>query len=600
MGLPGSLCHDAPHFWSSHRFLLMNRLLASLTALVLLGGCQSLPQPDGSPQVEKAKPAPAKSEPQSPPQNVRPFSEESLYTLLVAELAGQRNRFDIALAGYVQQAQATRDPGVAERAFRIAEYLGADQAALDSVIIWANAAPDNLDAQRAAAIQLARSGRYDESMAYMEKVLQGHGDTHFDFLALSAAESDAETRAGLLQSFDRLLAKSPDNGQLLFGKALLLQQDNQSEAALELLEQHPASERDVAPMLLRARLLQSLSRTDEALPLLEKGLRQHPDDKRLRLTYARLLVEEDRLDEAKEEFADLVRQFPEDDDLRLSMALVCLEAKAWDEAAVYLKELIERDSHADAAHFHLGRIYEERKDPQSALIEYVLVGPGNYYLPAQQRQTEILLDSGRDEEATANLAQSRSNQPDFALQLYLVEAEALSNRQRHERAWRVVEQALRQFPEDLNLLYTRAMLAEKRGNLAQLEQDLRFIIEREPDNAMALNALGYTLADRTTRYEEARSLIEQAHELNPDDPAILDSLGWVNFRLGDLDEAERLLRQAAERMPDQEIAAHLGEVLWTRGKRSEAREVWSKALKEAPDSPILRRTLQRLTGSETL
>lgn len=574
----------------------MNRLFASLTALVLLGGCQSISQPDGSQPTQEAMPAPVKVE--SPSPKVRDFSEESLYTLLVAELAGQRNRFDISLAGYVQQARETHDPGVAERAFRIAEYLGADQAALETVLIWADSAPSNLDAQRAAAVQLARNGRYDESMRYMERVLQAQGDTHFDFLALAAAESDPETRAGLLQSFDRLLAKSPDNGQLLFGKALLLQQDNQPQAALQLLEKHPASEREIAPLLLRARLLQSLSRTDEALPLLRKGIRQHPDDKRLRLTYARLLVEQGKIGDAKSEFAGLVQQFPEDDELRLSMALVCMEDKDWDEAAVYLQELIERGSYVDAAHFHLGRVYEERKDPQSALIEYLLVAPGNYFLPAQQRQSEILLDSGHSAEASANLAKARANHPDFALQLYLIEAEALSNRQQQDRAWQVIEQALQQFPDDLNLLYTRAMLAEKRSDLSQLERDLRFILQREPDNAMALNALGYTLADRTTRYDEARTLIEQAYQINPNDPAILDSLGWVNYRQGNLREAERLLRQALERLPDQEVAAHLGEVLWAQGKQREARQVWSKALKENPDSPTVRSTQQRLTGSE--
>ncbi|ACO80281.1 hypothetical protein AvCA_41490 [Azotobacter vinelandii CA] len=519
--------------------------------------------------------------------------------MLVGELAGQRNRFDIALENYAVQAQATQDPGIAERAFRIAEYLGADQNALDSALIWADNAPADLDAQRAAAVQLARNGRYDDSMRYMERVLQAQGDTHFDFLALAAAESDPETRAGLLQSFDRLLAKSPENGQLLFGKALLLQQDNQPEAALELLEKHPASEHEIAPLLLRVRLLQGLGRSDEANALLKKGMREYPDDKRLRLTYARLLVEQGRLDDAKDEFVTLVRQFPEDDDLRLSLALVCLEAKDWDEAVLYLEELIERGSYVDAAHYQMGRVYEEREDPESALIEYALVGPGNHYLPAQLRQTEILFERGRPEEASARLAQARENQPDYALQLYLVEAEALTNRERLDEAWQVIERALRHFPDDLNLLYTRAMLAEKRNDLTQLERDLRFIIAREPDNAMALNALGYTLADRTTRYAEAKALIEQAHQLNPDDPSILDSLGWVNYRLGQLGEAERLLRQAAERISDHEIAAHLGEVLWTRGKQREARKVWAKALEEQPDSAILRSTLLRLTGSET-
>lgn len=574
----------------------MKKLLA-LSALLFLGGCQSIMQstPDSSPPVEEAT-----------PQAIEPdvseygsFSSDTLYALLVAELAGQRNRFDIALGNYVQQANATQDAGVAERGFRIAEYLGAEQAALDTAMIWASNAPNNLDAQRAAAVQLARAGRYEQSMEYMEKVLQGQGDTHFDFLALSAAETDPDTRTGLLKSFDQLLAKHPDNPQLQFGKAVLLQQDGRPEEALALLEAQSAGEQEVPSILLQARLLQILERGKEALPLLEKSLRRHPEDKRLRLTYARLLVEQDRLDEAMGEFATLVQQYPGDDDLRFSMALVCLEAEAWREAIVYLEELIARGSHRDAAHFNLGRAYRELNQPEQALSAFAKVGPGNEYLPAKLMQAELLFALDRNEEASRLLADARDEQPDYAIQLYLIEIEALSGQQRVDAAWQLTEQALQQFPDDLNLLYTRAMLAEKRGDLAQLEQDLRFIIERESDNAMAINALGYTLADRTDRYEEALVLIEQAYRLNPDDAAILDSLGWVNYRLGNLEEAETQLRNALERFADHEVAAHLGEVLWASGKQREARAIWSEALKQQPDSQILRDTIKRLTGSET-
>ena len=589
------MCHDAQTAGKSP-ISYMNRSSALLLALVLLSGCQVLAptSPDDSSAAEDVTSVPEK------PTVYSSFSEETLYSLLSAELAGQRNRLDIALDNYVTQAINTQDPGISERAFRIAEYLGADQAALDTSLIWVRNAPDDIEAQRAAAIQLARNGRYDESLVYMEKVLQAKGDTHFDFLALSAVETDAETRAGLQKSFDSLLAKHPDNGQLIFGKALLMQQDGDAEGALKLLEKNPPQNGEVAPILLRARLLQSLNRGDEALPLLKRSIRQYPDDKRLGLTYARTLVEQNRMAEAKVQFASLVEQYPEDDELRFSLALVCLEGKSWDEAEGYLQELLERDSHVDSAHLNLGRIAEERNDPEGALIEYALVGPGNEYLPAQLRQADILVSHGRGAEASKKLAAARGEQPDYAIQLYLIEAETLAANNQTERAWSTLQQALKQYPDDMNLLYSRAMLAEKRNDLEQMERDLRAIIKREPDNAMALNALGYTLSDRTTRYAEAKTLIQQAYDLSPDDPAVLDSLGWVNFRLGNLDEAERLLRQALERFPDQEVAAHLGEVLWANGKQREAKKIWGTFLKENPDSPILRKTILRLTGSETL
>lgn len=575
----------------------MNRSYALLLAFALLQGCQSL-----VPHKSEEQPAVAEADkPEAkPPVVYGSFKPDTLYSLLVAELAGQRNRFDIALANYVDQAQKTQDPGVSERAYRIAEYLGADEPALDTALIWARNDPQNLDAQRAAAIQLARAGRYDDSMAYMEKVLQGQGDTHFDFLALSAAETDQATRDGLLKSFDRLLVKYPDNGQLVFGKALLLNQDDKTEQALDLLEQHPPRNGEIAPILLRARLLQTLERGDEALPLLRTAIRDNPEDKRLRITYARTLVEQNHISEAKAEFENLLQQYPDDDELRYSLALVSMENKDWDEAEGYLQEMVERDSNVDAAHLNLGRIREERNLPAAALREYALVGPGPDYLPAQLRQADILIANGRSAEASRHLAEAREAQPDYAIQLYLIEAETLGNNGQEDQADQVLQQAIKRYPDDLNLLYTRAMLAEKRDDIVQMEQDLRAIITREPENAMALNALGYTLADRTTRYGEAKVLIEKASQITPDDPAVLDSLGWVNYRLGHLDEAERLLRLALERLPDPEVAAHLGEVLWANGKRREARQVWAKAFAEQPDNPILRKTVLRLTGSETL
>lgn len=575
----------------------MNRSSALFLALALLGGCQSMATVDTPPAQAQKDPTPV---PEAKPTVYGSFTQDQMFSLLSAELAGQRNRFDIALDNYVTQAVNTQDPAVSERAFRIAEYLGADQAALDTALIWARNDPGNLESQRAAAIQLARAGRYDDSMLYMERVLQGQGDTHFDFLALAAAETDTGTRNGLIKSFDRLLGKYPSNGQLIFGKALLLQQNGESEQSLKLLEDHPPKEGEIAPILLRTRLLQSMGRGDEGLPILEKSIKKYPDDKRLRLTYARMLVEQDRMNDAKTQFANLLQQYPDDDDLRLSLALVCLEARAWDEAAGYLEELVARDAHVDTAHLNLGRIYEERNDLQGALAEYEQVGPGTDFLPAQLRQSDILIGNGNAAEASRRLSEARDEQPEFAIQLYLIEAETLTSNNHAERGWQVLNKALKQYPDDLNLLYTRAMLAEKRDDLKQMETDLRAILAREPENAMALNALGYTLSDRTNRYAEARELIEKAHQLNPDDPAVLDSLGWVNYRLGNLDEAERLLRMALERFPDHEVAAHLGEVLWAKGQQREARKVWAKALEEQPDSPILRSTLLRLTGSEKL
>jgi len=587
MGLPAGLCHDGAK-QVSYPFM---KIFVTLLAGLFLAGCQTLPSAsDGAePDVLEATEA---------PEEYASFTPDTLFALLTAELAGQRGRFDIALANYLREARATRDPAVAERAYRISEYLGAAEASLESARIWADSAPDNVEAQRAAAIQLARAGEFEQSLAHMENILRHQGNPHFDFLALSAAETDPDTRAGLMNSFDQLLTRYPDNAQLLFGKALLLQQEGEPEQALALLDRHALDREEVGALLLRARLPQSLDRGSEALPLLRKGIRRHPDDKRLRLAEARLLVDQRKLPEAHKAFSELLEQHPDDDDLRFSLALVSMEIEDWQSARQLLLELLERDAHRNAALLHLGRVFEELEQPDDALRAYAEIEPSNEYLPALARQSSLLFERQRGAEAASLLREARASYPEYAVQLYLIEAEAWSRHDQPQRATRLIDQALAEFPGDLNLLYSRAMLAEKRGDLAQLERDLRVILEQEPDNAMALNALGYTLADRTNRHQEARALIEQAYHLSPDDAAIIDSLGWVNFRLGNLAEAERLLRLAREKMPDAEISAHLGEVLWARGKQREARKVWAEALKADPESDILRRTVQRLTGSE--
>ncbi|MCL5042532.1 MAG: tetratricopeptide repeat protein, partial [Gammaproteobacteria bacterium] len=224
---------------------------------------------------------------------------------------------------------------------------------------------------------------------------------------------------------------------------------------------------------------------------------------------------------------------------------------------------------------------------------WLAVRDGNEYLPARLRITQALMAEERLDLMAQVLAEARSERPQARMQLYLIEIETLLDRH-PQRAMQRTQQALAEFSDDTNLLYVRALLHDQLGQPLQSEQDLRQILEREPDNAMAMNALGYTLADRNERLDEALELIEHAHALKPDDPAIIDSLGWVHYRLGNLERALEYLQQAWAAFPDQEVAAHLGEVLWQLGRRDEARAVWKQSLDQDPDSPLVRETRQRL------
>lgn len=573
----------------------MNKYFSLISISFILSGCQFLTSDNSVSTIPTETPAAPQSTAVEPSAD---FTTDTLISLLTAEIAGQRDRFDIASDNYSQQAQVTGDPGVAERALRIAEYMGDEQRALSSALIWANAAPDNLEAQRSAAIQLAQAKRYDEAMQRMETVLLANGETQFDFLALSAVRSDQKTRKALLQSFDRLISKQPHNQQLIFSKAILLNQDDRSEEALQLLEAQPKKYTAPAITLLRARLLSQLNRGEEALPLLRSALKKQPNDSRLRIAYARQLIDLNQLEEARAEFIELLQQSPDDDDLRFSLAIINMDLEAWLEAQAYLEDLVDRSSYSDAAQYNLGRVFQELGEVEQALSAYNAVQPGDNYLAAQQRIGTLLLNNQRLSETTTHFDVQRMINADLAIQLYLIEVESLATHDQIDTAWLRINQALKQFNDDPSLLYTRAMIADKRNDITQLEDDLRLIIKRNPDNAMALNALGYTLADRTERLEEARQLIEQAHQLEPNDAAITDSLGWVYYRLGDLVAAERLLREAFNVYPDAEVAAHLGEVLWQQDKHNEARRIWNKALKSQPNNAVLLETMQRLLNKD--
>ena len=275
-----------------------------------------------------------------------------------------------------------------------------------------------------------------------------------------------------------------------------------------------------------------------------------------------------------------------------------MDMGAWLEAQTYLEDLILRGSYLDPAQFNLGRVFQELQQPDNALSAYNAVTFGDNYLAAQQRIALLMISDNKLKDVTTHFDIQRKQYPDVAVQLYLIETENLSNHKKTDSAWLRINQALKLYPGDPSLLYTRAMIADQRNDLVQLEEDLRSIIERDPSNAMALNALGYTLADRTERLDEARVLIEKAHQLEPDDAAITDSLGWLYYRLGDLVAAERLLREALDGYPDAEIAAHLGEVLWQLGKHKEAQRIWNTARKAQPEHVILLETIQRLTHQE--
>jgi len=401
-------------------------------------------------------------------------------------------------------------------------------------------------------------------------------------------------RALIMTVMEKLVAKRQDSPEALFAFARVATILGEYERALELLEQtflHLPDNEAVA--LSYIAVLQRLGRTDEAQRWLEKALaKRKGDDFNLRLTYARLLTDARQYDESRKQFELLARQQPDNADVLFALSLLYLQLDRIDDAEIHLLRMTNRDNRNNEVNYYLGRIAEDRRDFNKAAIWYQGVQTGQSYFDAQLRLALMLARQERYEEASRHLGAVRSRNEVEAVMLVQAQAELMVEQKRLVEAMLIYDAALLN-NYNSELLYSRAMLAEKMDRLDVLEADLSQILEREPDNANALNALGYTLADRTDRFEEAEQLIDRALELRPNDHFILDSKGWVLYRLGKLDEAIQYLRRALELIPDAEIAAHLGEVLWVKGDRKEAIRIWDTALKAAPDNAHLQDVIQR-------
>lgn len=564
------------------RKLLITGLLASLW------GCASAPEP------APAQPEPVLAEPAPVERPVRAFDSETFYSLMVAELAGARERYDVALNNYIQQAYATRDPGVAARATRIARFLEAHAQALEMSALWVSLEPDNSEARVLAASELAEAGRLAEAYDHARFMLEQGNPLLLQTVAAYANKGTDIEREQLIAGLESLRADYGDTQELWMALALSYQQHQQLEAAGKAVARAVALDQQN----LQAQALQARIRYLQGDQL--GGLRQmaglvelDPEDRRLRLQYARLLAGTD-LGKAADQFEVLLADSPGDPDLVLSLALIRFEQDRLSEAQPLFEQLLLVDSRRSSAHYYLARIAQRQGDFQAALNHFLKVELGPDFMPALVQTLEILVAAGELEPAHTRMKAVRERVPQQAERLYALEAEIYARYQHLEVAEQVLSAGLAELPESTRLLYSRAMVNEQRNLLALAEQDLRKVIRFEPNNATALNALGYTLADRTDRYDEAYELIAQAHSLKPDDAAIIDSLGWVHFRLGNYEEALLRLREALHLYPDPEIAAHLGEVLWVVGQPEEARKVWLEGIKLNPQSELIPSVMQRL------
>ena len=586
-------------------------LLVILLACGTLMGCAAQVPRSGDNDSHSAAPL-ASADTQIPAaeavteQPNRPFTEQELYNLLLAEFAVTNQQVPTALQKYSIEAQRSRDPGVAERATRIALYARDAETALRAATLWHELEPSNDKAARILVELLARAGRPHEATAIIATQL--HNDQPASFAALRGAKfTDGSGDAlAVSDALETLRSDYPNNAELSYTQAFMLNKAGQNEAALTLLTSVKRSDLSdlsdddntaVDIVLLEANILESLEDYQRAARHLRKASRQRPDNRRLHIYYARMLTHTD-LDGAQAQFAHLLEETPDDAELLFSHALVAGENKDDPAAAASLETLLALGRRQNAAHYHLGEIAARNDDPAAALAHFSQVGAGQYQFGAMHRVAETLtaLEPGDPGLARAAdyLAAMRAQHPKQAPALYIVEATLLRDNNQAASAHALLSRALQQYPDDKYLRLERSLISEMLDRVELAISDLRQVLSRHPDDVMALNALGYTLADRTERYAEARELIDRAHAQKPDDGAIIDSLGWVQFKQGEYRLAIDNLQKAYDMYVDDEVAAHLVEALWADGQQRRARKIIRSMQRRGQATPELDATLLRL------
>jgi len=563
---------------------------------------------DASSEVEKAgavdsvtrdMPAQATEAAETEPaKNDVSMDGDMLFNLLAAEFAGNTGDVEASLDYYREASKTIEDSRIAARTAYIALYGKNYEETLNALDRWRELEPDAIDLSRMYAVTYLKLEQPEKAVPYIEDLLSDYHEAPADeamaVKELLSKEASTEVAYVVLQ---KLNEKNNDNKHLLVLQSRYAAQLEQYDEALALLDQVLVMDPSLHEVLIiKARILSAQGKNDEATLLIKQVVDELPDNNVLRLQYARMLVEQGKMEEATTQYAILQENLPDDGEISLSLALLYIETKQLDQSVGVLNHLIEIDKKVPVANYYLGRIAQNQGDEKQAISYYLGVKTGEYAYDAQLRIGILLAVLGKPDDGLAKLEALAEEQTSWALRVksYLAQGEILRAENRFEEGVEMYSRALQQKRDDTTLLYARGLMAEKVDRLDMTEADLLKVISKEPDNADALNALGYTLADRTSRYKEAQEYIKRAAALVPDDPAILDSLGWVSYRLGEMDEALKWLAKAFEKLEDAEIAAHYGEVLWHSNQKDRAREVWDKGKKQNADNPVLIETLQRI------
>jgi predicted Zn-dependent protease len=582
-------------------------LAGALATIVVLAHPLSVhAQPIGPGMVPHATPVPG------PADEIAGLSPDVFYRLLLGDVALQRGETSLAARAYYEAAREARDPRIAKRASEVALAARMRGLAQESAKLWATLDPmAERPKQILAALAAGATGKTpsegsvdNDLKIRLEKVIadaaitdRGPGEI---FLQLNRFFGDGQDRRQVLELVRELAKPYPKNPEAHFAVALAAYTAGAPEGSLDstaldevdrALALKPDWERAA---LLKAEIL-SRKKPDEAIAYLSLFVAANPDARAAAGGLAQFLVEQKRFGEARAVFQRLWDSDRNAREFEFGVAVISIQMKDWETAESLFRDL-KRANYGEngAVELYLAQIAEETGRYQEAIDRYKAVPEGERAWLARVRVAAMMGKLGKVVEARKYLADLPAVTIEQRVQVRQAEAQLLRDANDNNGAYGVLVLALKEHPDSPDLLYDAAMVAEKLDKIDDAEARLRRVVELKPDDAQALNALGYTLVDRTTRTSEGLVLIEKANKLSPDDPFILDSMGWALFRLGRYAEAEAYLRRALKERPDAEVAAHLGEVLWAKGERERAQEVWQSQLKTTPDNPVLLETVRRL------
>ncbi|MCI0749737.1 MAG: tetratricopeptide repeat protein [Nevskiales bacterium] len=520
------------------------------------------------------------------------------YHVMTGQLAALREQPELAAEQFLKALDYAPAADLAMRATALALAAQNEILALQAARRW-QALDESDGAAREALARLAlRTGERGEAQAQCEALVRGHaGGPEEGFRQVALLLSQENDRSeDALTIMGNLQRQWPNLPGALYAQGLLALRfsrlDLAEQATREALRLAPAA-RDSA-LLLAAVLVKKgdIAAADSVLA----GLIEDSDNPaELHLGYARLLLDADRLEDARVQLEAALAEKPDYLEARYSLGLLALRREDLEAAESQFHALLTSDVLRQTAAYYLGRIEEIRQRPAQALAWYAQITDGELAIDALIRRSAMLGQLGRLDEGRRLLTELRQERPEFSVRFYLAEGELLLNADAGEQALALYQQALDVLPGHADLLYGRSLAYERLKKLSQAEADLRRILKTNPDDARAMNALGYMLTVHSSRLDEAHRLIARALELSPDDAAVIDSMGWVEFRRGELKKAHRLLEKAFNKEKDPEIAAHFGEVLWRLGEKDRARAVWDAALVHDPEHPVLKETVERLS-----